>query len=129
MAKNGTHNSERRRRFAEAYIRHGVAEKAALEAGYSESYARHRAHELVEKCGQEIAALQAELREAAKIEAQDLIAWWWEVMHGRAEPDAGPSARLKASELIGKAIGAFTERQEVKMQTQFVVALPEPEED
>ena len=129
VTRNGRHSSDRRRKFVKAYVKFGIAEKAAIEAGYSESYAAKRSHELVEKCREEIEALQAELREAAKIEAQDLIAWWRDVMHGRAEPDAGTAARLKASELIGKVIGAFTEKREVSVQGQFVVALPEPEDD
>ena len=39
--------NERQRRFADAYIRIGNAEQAAIKAGYSEKYARGNAHKLV----------------------------------------------------------------------------------
>lgn len=39
--------NERQRRFADEYIRIGNAEQAAINAGYSEKYARGNAHKLV----------------------------------------------------------------------------------
>ena len=42
---------ERQKRFADLYIIYGVAEKAAIEAGYSERYARGNAHKLVANSG------------------------------------------------------------------------------
>lgn len=43
--------TEKQRRFADEYIISGIAEEAALRAGYSESYARARASELLANVG------------------------------------------------------------------------------
>ncbi|RMG34919.1 MAG: terminase small subunit, partial [Methanobacteriota archaeon] len=53
--------TERQRKFAAAYVRLGNASEAARQSGYSESYALHRAAELVVKCGELIEAERAKL--------------------------------------------------------------------
>ena len=118
----------RQRRFAELYVQYGNAYKAAREAGYSETYAMKASAMLVKECQELIQELQAEARKRAQVTIEDLIRYWWEVAEGQREPDAPASVRMKATELLGKALGAFTERREVSVNGAFVVALPEPED-
>jgi phage terminase small subunit len=43
--------SERQKRFADEYLISGVAQQAAVKAGYSEKYAKKRGHELLANVG------------------------------------------------------------------------------
>lgn len=98
--------------FAQAYARHGVAERAALEAGYSERTARGGAHRLLANVG--IAAEVARLAQASRTATiADLIerkTWWTTLMR---DGDADMKDRLRASELLGRADGDFIERREL----------------
>ena len=119
----------RQRKFAELYVQNGGnAYQAAVDAGYSHYYAKTHGGDLVRKCRPIIDELQAEARKRAQVTIEDLIRYWWEVAEGQREPDAPASVRMKATELLGKALGAFTERREVSVNGAFVVALPDPED-
>ena len=131
MAKNGQHRSERQRKFAAAYVRLGNAAEAAREAGYSESYAAHRTDALVEKCRELIEQERAKMEKLEIIKREEVLRLWRDLMNGKSH-DGEPvpvAVRLRASEAAAKALGMFTEKREVGVQGQFVVALPEPEED
>lgn len=102
--------SERQRRFAEAYARNGGnTERAALEAGYSRTYARAQAHRLLANIGiaEYLQELTAQAREQGVASALERQQFWATVMR---DPQADMQHRLKASELLGRAQGDFLER-------------------
>lgn len=103
--------NERQRRFADEYIICGVAETAALKAGYSEKYARSDAHKLLAHTGiKEIIDKRNKLLESKKIATmQEVREFWTTVIR---DEDTDMKDRIKVSELIGKSNGEFLDRVE-----------------
>lgn len=62
-------------KFADAYIRLGVAEESALEAGYSKNYAKAQSYKLLEKVGVKkyIDQKMAELSKPAIASADEVL--------------------------------------------------------
>lgn len=103
--------SPRQRAFVVAYARHGVAERAAIEAGYSNRTARGSAARLLANAG-----IRAELSRISSIATTEAVAdlrerreFWTRTMR---DGDAPMRERLKASELLGKSEGDFLDRVE-----------------
>lgn len=101
----------RQTKFVAAYARCGVAERAAIEAGYSQRTARGSATRLLANAG-----VRAELdRLATAADARDIADlierrhWWTSVMRD-AQRDM--KDRLRASELLGKSFGDFLDRHD-----------------
>lgn len=92
--------------FTAAYARHGVAERAAIESGYSRTTARAQSARLLANVGirAALAELAADARSAAVADTQEVRAWWTAIMRNEA---AEMRDRLKASELLARAAGDF----------------------
>jgi phage terminase small subunit len=109
----------RQRAFAEAYARRGVAERAAIEAGYEKKAARQQGSRLltnrnVKNYLKELAAATQRDTIATLAELREL---WTNIARATVRGKPPPwKDRLKATELLGKSIGAFVERLEVEMR-------------
>jgi phage terminase small subunit len=97
--------------FVAAYARHGVAERAAVAAGYSRKTARSQAARLLANVGirAELAALAKATRSDDIADVAELRRAWTGAMRSRELPWRD---RLRASELLGKSLGAFVEKVE-----------------
>lgn len=130
--------SIKQKRFADEYIISGNAYQSAIEAGYSEKYAKADSHKLLEKTGIKsyIAERMAEINNRKIADQQEVLEYLTSVMRGEVtEPltvldgdgyqrviDASPSVatRNKAAELLGKRYRIFTEKQEVEVTGQVI---------
>ena len=105
----------KQRAFAVEYIKDKNATQAAIRAGYSEKTARSIANELLAK--PDIAHAIEELQKAAEARAGITVDKIVERINRIAEdPRTAPRDRLKADELLGKYLGMFTEKVEMKGQ-------------
>jgi phage terminase small subunit len=113
----GSPLTARQRAFAEAYARSGVAERAALEAGYEKKTARQQGSRLLTNRNVKnyLEALAAATKRDTIATLAELRELWTNIARGDAD-GANWKDRLKASELLGKSIGAFVERLEVEMR-------------
>lgn len=108
--------TEKQRLFAEDYVKHGVARRAALAAGYSDKRAEQQGYSLLNDARfRHVQDYIAELRLAAKYEAvadlAELQTFWTRMVRGEVD-DADMKDRLKSSELLGKSLGGFVEKRE-----------------
>ena len=126
----------KQQRFADEYIITGNFYKSAVEAGYSEKYAKSQSHKLLENVGiknyidERLAKLESE-----KIATQEeVLQYLTSVMRGeKTDPvlvldgegtqkviEAVPSvqSRTKAAELLGKRYGTFTDRVDINAQIE-----------
>lgn len=126
----------KQQRFADEYIITGNFYKSAVEAGYSEKYAKSQSHKLLENVGiknyidERLAKLESE-----KIATQEeVLQYLTSVMRGeKTEPllvldgegtqkviEAVPNvqSRTRAAELLGKRYGTFTDRVDVSAQIE-----------
>lgn len=98
--------NERQKKFAELYAANPNATEAAKKAGYSEKTARSQGQRLLTNV--DIINYIKTLREEAAIVRiagmSSVKAFWSDTMNNPAEKT---SDRLKASELLAKASGAF----------------------
>lgn len=103
--------NQRQSAFVQAYIQHGVASRAAIEAGYSEKTAYSQAERLLRNVGirAEIERLGKKTESAAVADAAERREFWTSVMR---DSDGDMKDRLKASELLGRTGGDFIERSE-----------------
>lgn len=99
--------NERQRRFAEHYAADPNATEAAKAAGYSPQTARSAGQRLLTNVDilQHIKTLQNERAEARIITPAQAKAFWSDIVNN---PNEKTSDRLKASELLAKAAGAFS---------------------
>lgn len=134
----------KQQRFADEYVIHGNIERAAINAGYSEGYARGNAHKLVANVSIKsyIDARLEELKKESIAEQDEVLQYLTAVMRGemkdealmvvpigdfesevqRHDQRADTSQRTKAAELLGKRYGLFRDVQEVEHSgaVQFV---------
>lgn len=99
--------NNKQKRFAEFYAASGNASEAARQAGYSERSARFQGQRMLSNVDVQkyICELQEEAAKSRIASAEDVKAFWTRVIFDENEEIA---ARLKASELLMKASGAFT---------------------
>ena len=88
----------------------GNAEKSVVEAGYSPKYARGNAHKIVAR--QDVQKYIEYLRDNTDnvrdiMELNDIQEFWSKVIQNKS---LDMKHRLRASELLGKSKGAFTEQ-------------------
>ncbi len=125
--------NKKHRDFADHYIELANTEKAALKAGYSQSYARSRAYELLDHPGvKEYIDEQMERISSEKIvQSNEILIHLSSVLRGEAVAPVligtgggkqevvmlPPSAaeRLKAAELLGKRYMMWTEKHQIEM--------------
>jgi len=99
----------KQRAFVREYAIDYNASKAAERAGLNADYGR----QLLTKphIHDAIAELQEEARSNTVLTLSELQEWWSNLVTGQ-DPDARTTDRLKASELLGKSQGAFTDKVE-----------------
>lgn len=103
----------RQKAFCEYYVASGNATESARKAGYSESYAMNRIHELMKSvgiCGY-IEELNKEVKDKRIADMTEVKEFWTNILRNS---DAKMQDRLKASEYIAKTNGAFLDKVEVK---------------
>lgn len=152
--KRERHLTSRQQRFVREYLIDPNGTKAAIKAGYSEHSAHVIAHDLLKNplVAAHVEELQNARAEALGIDAADVIAglikirsmamqaeevvsWDFEekCFAGTGEYKFDGSSATKASELLGKHLGMFKDRSEVKVTTESteaaqLAALLTPEE-
>ena len=109
--------NDKRRAFVREYLIDLNATQAAIRAGYSNRSAYSQGQRLLKD-----AEIQAELQTAQTERAEKAaLSAEWVLARLRTEaeglgPDTTPTARVRASELLGKHLGMFTERQEITLK-------------
>lgn len=111
----------KQRAFTVEYIKDKNATQAAIRAGYSKKTAYSMGVQLLKKL--EIAQAIEELQKAAEARAGITVDKIVERINRIAEdPDTAPRDRLKADELLGKYLGMFTDKVEMKGQIDTTVS-------
>jgi|SRR5699024_4597297 len=131
--------NERQRRFADEYIRLGNVYQAAINAEYSESYAKTDVHKLLDKPSVKayIGARLEELRKESIAEQDEILQFLTSVLRGEAKGkeklglgqgaekiiDREPNLqeRIKAAEQLGKRYGMWTDRQEMELKLPMFI--------
>lgn len=105
----------RQKKFAEFYAQTGNVYQSAVQAGYSESYAESRAHEMLVNVG--VAAYLRELTEKAQDE-RILSAKARQVMLSEIAGDdhEDTADRIRAIDTLNKMTGEYTVRVEANVQ-------------
>lgn len=103
----------KQRAFTVEYIKDKNATQAAIRAGYSEKTAYSIGVQLLKKL--EIMQAVEELQKAAEVRAGITVEKIVErINHIAEDPGTAPRDRLKADELLGKYLGMFTEKVDIK---------------
>ncbi len=113
--------TKKQKRFVEEYLIDLNATQAAIRAGYSKKTAASIAWELLEKpdIREFIGQKQEEARANATITVDGIVDQLQEIASNVLAKD---SDRIRALELIGKYLGMFTERVEMKGQLDTTVS-------
>lgn len=82
----------------------GNMKKAMIDAGYSESYADRNSKYLLGIIGEQIKEQQENICNDKIKSVEEIQSWWSEMMCDEAQD---PKDRIKCSELLAKAQGAF----------------------
>lgn len=111
----------RQQKFAEYYAESGNIVQAALRAGYSESYANSRAHELLEHVGvaeyiRKIGSAQQENRILSATKRQEILSSL------ATDPDNEPKDRIRAIDTLNKMTGEYTMRVDASVQPSAKLA-------
>lgn len=106
--------------FAIEYLKDRNATQAAIRAGYSEKTAYSQGCRLLKKAEVQefINRKQEEARASATITVDDIVVRLEEIASNVLAKDAD---KIRALELIGKHLGMFTERVEMKGQIDTAV--------
>lgn len=108
--------NERQRKFAEYYAQCGNVVQSAIKAGYSESYANHRAHELLENVG--VADYLQKLIGAARNDRILTAARRQELLSELASDTAiEPKDRIRAMDVLNKMTGEYTVKVEAAVES------------
>ena len=101
----------RQKKFADEYIITGNITQSAIKAGYSESYADSQGYRLLGIVGMQeyIQERNKQLDKEKIADMQEVHEFWTNVLRS---DEYATSERIKVSELIGKANGAFLDRVE-----------------
>ncbi|HFI0150697.1 TPA: terminase small subunit [Streptococcus suis] len=130
----------RQKKFADEYIICGNAYKSAIEAGYSEKYAKTDSHKLLENTRIKLYLDQRleELKSEKVADQQEVLEFLTSVMRGEKteqtlcsigelgqqviDIDVGAKDRIKAAELIGKRHRLWTDKVEAEVSGTVVFA-------
>ncbi|MFW3650935.1 terminase small subunit [Staphylococcus caprae] len=134
----------KQQRFADEYIRTGNAYQSAINAGYSETYAKGNVVKLLENVSVKsyIEKRLEELKKESIAEQDEILQYLTSVMRGEMTEqtlvgqgegyqeidniDVGAKDRIKAAELLGKRYRMWTEKIEAEVTTPtFVNDVPE----
>ena len=136
----------KQKQFADEYIRTGNAYQSAVNAGYSEKYAKARSHKMLENVGinQYIDDNLEIIQKESIAEADEIMRYLTRVLRGEEKEEIlvyvgdgmqeiqtiRPSAkdRIKAAELLGKRYRMWTDKHEVEVTAPIFIN-DVPEED
>lgn len=136
----------KQKQFADEYIRTGNAYQSAVNAGYSEKYAKARSHKMLENVGinQYIDDNLEIIQKESIAEADEIMRYLTRVLRAEEKEEIlvyvgdgmqeiqtiRPSAkdRIKAAELLGKRYRMWTDKHEVEITTPIFID-DVPEED
>lgn len=125
--------------FADFYIELGNAEQAALQAGYSKTYARGSSHKLIANVGIKtyIENRMEELKTERVADQQEIMEFLSSVVRGEQKEetlrgvgegaqtiddiDVNAKDRIKAAELLGKRYAMWTDKQQTEDVTPVFV--------
>lgn len=128
----------KQKRFADEYIISGNIEQSALNAGYSENYARSQSHKLLANVGIKsyIDDRLAKLDSKKIATQEEVLSYLTSVMRGEQteqtlrgegegyqsliDIDVGAKDRIKAAELLGKRHRLWTDKVEAEVQGTVV---------
>ena len=113
--------NQRRRAFCEAYLVSGNATNAAVKAGYSTRTARSIGQRLLTYVDiQEYLELRnQEISDANTAKMEEVRQFWTAIMRDQSMK---PVDRLKSSELLAKAYGAFSEHISGEISVSAIVS-------
>lgn len=116
--------TDQQRKFCIAYVRCRNTLKAALEAGYSKSYAKSRAYELlrIPEIATEVERLEGEYY---KQTFKELALKGLTAIREIIESDENPTARLRAAEMVLKQAGHI---DPVKVDQELTITVRLPKE-
>lgn len=105
----------RQKKFAEYYVQSGNAEQSAINAGYSEKYARGNAHKLVAiSCiAKYIRELSDKLKDERIMTAKDRQVLLSDIAR---DDENEPSDRIKAVDTLNKMTGEYTVKVDAKVE-------------
>lgn len=135
----------KQKKFADEYIISGNAYKSALNAGYSENYAKGNVVKLLENVSVKkyIDERLADLESEKIAKQEEVLQYLSSVMRGEqteqtlkscgaewgqeiTDIEVGAKDRIKAAELLGKRYGMWTDKQDVNITIPtFIDDLPE----
>lgn len=106
--------NERQRRFADEYIICGVAEEAAIKAGYSKNYARAQSHKLLANVGisEYIQNRMEELQDEKILTQKQVLVMLSEIASGQAKETVVVTTKvgvLKVDPVSGKSVKVYDE--------------------
>lgn len=104
----------------------GNMKKAMIDAGYSESYADRNSKYLLGIIGEQIKEHQEQISNAKIKNIQEIQEWWASMMDDK---DQDPKDRIKCSELLAKAQGAFVVKVEAEVQTETTINIELVDDD
>jgi phage terminase small subunit len=96
----------------------GNMKKAMIDAGYSESYADKNSKYLLGIIGEEIQSQQNEIKQEKIKDIVEIQEWWTTMMNDESQD---PKDRIKCSELLAKAQGAFILKVDAEVQTETTI--------
>lgn len=113
--------NQRKRAFCEAYLVSGNATDAAIKAGYSTRTARSIGQRLLTNVDiqEYLEQRNQEISEANTAQIEEIREFWTSIMRDCKSKTAD---RLKASELLAKTYGAFSEHIVGEMSVSAVVS-------
>lgn len=105
----------RQKKFAEYYVQSGNAEQSAINAGYSEKYARGNAHKLVAiSCiAKYIRELSEKLKDERIMTAKDRQVLLSDIAR---DDENEPNDRIKAVDTLNKMTGEYTVKVDAKVE-------------
>lgn len=110
----------RQKAFVIEYMKDRNSTQAALRAGYSQKSALNAAHNLLKH--PVIAKMIADMEEANQVEGLITVDRIVQRLNSIAESaEAKDSDKIRANELLGKYLGMFTEKVEMKGQIDTAV--------
>ena len=106
--------NERQRRFADEYIITGNVYQSAINAGYSENYARARSHELLENVGvsEYVKKRMEKLQDEKILTQKQILLMLSEIASGQAMETTVVTtkvAELKLDPVSGKSVKVYNE--------------------
>lgn len=137
----------KQKKFADEYIKTGNAYRSAINAGYSENYAKGNVIKLLEnvRVKSYIEAKMKELEDKQIAKAEEILKYLTSVMRGEESEEVlrgiGEGAqeitdieisakdRIKAAELLGRRYALFTDKVNVEGQIGAVIIDDVPDED